>query len=280
MSTPVPGTKSTARFYQTNDHPPTKKQRKEIENRVAGQQFRDLHGRDGTAVEIAAYIANNSKPRQQSVAGFDHVFTPTKSVSMAWGLGDEALRTGIESAHEAAINDVIDYLDEHAIYARRGQHGREQIDTDKGLVAQKFRHYDSRSGDPNLHDHLVIANRVKGADGKWSTLDGRLLYQHGVAASELYNARIMHHINTKLGLEFTPTEVRGKKIWELAGISRDDVPSSPHARFRSRKRWRRSRLSSLNATVTHPHRRSGTNSPNKPPWPPGRRRRARIRWKN
>ncbi|MUN56023.1 relaxase domain-containing protein [Kocuria koreensis] len=211
------------RHFKTKDAPPNAEERKEIRNRVAGEQFRQLHGRDGSAVEIAAYIANNSKPRQQSVAGFDHVFTPTKSVSMAWGLGDESLRTGIESAHEAAINDVIDYLDEHAIYARRGQHGREQIDTDKGLVATKFRHYDSRSGDPNLHDHLVIANRVKGADGKWSTLDGRLLYQHGVAASELYNARIMHHINTKLGLEFTPTEVRGKRIWELAGISRDDV---------------------------------------------------------
>jgi conjugative relaxase-like TrwC/TraI family protein len=212
-----------ARHFRTTDAPPTKTERKEIENRVAGKQFRDLHGRDGTAVEIAAYVANHTKPRQQSVAGFDHVFTPTKSVSMAWGLGDESLRTGIESAHEAAINDVIDYLDEHAIYARRGQHGREQIDTDKGLVATKFRHYDSRSGDPNLHDHLVIANRVKGADGKWSTLDGRLLYQHGVAASELYNARIMHHIHEQLGLEFTPTEQRGKKIWELAGISRDDV---------------------------------------------------------
>jgi conjugative relaxase-like TrwC/TraI family protein len=212
-----------ARHFRTTDAPPTKTERKEIENRVAGKQFRDLHGRDGTAVEIAAYVANHTKPHQQSVAGFDHVFTPTKSVSMAWGLGDESLRTGIESAHEAAINDVIDYLDEHAIYARRGQHGREQIDTDRGLVATKFRHYDSRSGDPNLHDHLVIANRVKGADGKWSTLDGRLLYQHGVAASELYNARIMHHIHEQLGLEFTPTEQRGKKIWELAGISRDDV---------------------------------------------------------
>ncbi|MFI8598251.1 MobF family relaxase, partial [Rothia koreensis] len=211
------------RHFKTKDAPPNAEERKEIRNRVAGEQFRQLHGRDGAGEEIAAYIANHTKPRQQSVAGFDHVFTPTKSVSMAWGLGDETLRTGIESAHEAAINDVIDYLDEHAIYARRGQHGREQIDTDRGLVATKFRHYDSRSGDPNLHDHLVVANRVKGADGKWSTLDGRLLYQHGVAASELYNARIMHHINTKLGLEFTPTEVRGKRIWELAGISRDDV---------------------------------------------------------
>nr|WP_269929318.1 MobF family relaxase [Kocuria massiliensis] len=212
-----------ARHFRTVDAPPSKDERKEIQNRVAGKQFRQMHGRDGSAVEIAAYIANNTKPRQQSVAGFDHVFTPTKSVSMAWGLGDETLRTGIESAHEAAINDVIEYLDEHAIYARRGLHGHEQIDTDKGLAATKFRHYDSRSGDPNMHDHLVIANRVKGTDGKWSTLDGRLLYQHGVAASELYNARIMHHINTQLGLEFTPTEQRGKKIWELSGISRDDV---------------------------------------------------------
>ena len=73
------------RHFKTMDAPPTKTERNEIQNRVAGQQFRDLHGRDGSAVEIAAYIANHSKPRQQSVAGFDHVFTPTKSVSMAWG---------------------------------------------------------------------------------------------------------------------------------------------------------------------------------------------------
>lgn len=211
------------RHFKTHDAPPTDAERKEIRNRVAGQMFRDTHGRDATGVELATFVANNTAPRQQSVAGYDLVFTPTKSVSMAWGLGDENLRSGIEAAHEAAITDVVSYLEDNAIYARRGRGGVEQIDTDKGLVATKFRHYDSRNGDPNLHDHLVVANRVKGADGKWSTLDGRMIHQYGVAASELYNSRIMHHIHDRLGLEFTPVEARGKQIFELAGITRGEV---------------------------------------------------------
>ncbi|OBA50218.1 MobF family relaxase [Kocuria sp. ICS0012] len=211
------------RHFKTHDAPPTDAERKEIRNRVAGQMFRDTHGRDATGVELATFIANNTAPRQQSVAGYDLVFTPTKSISMAWGLGDENLRTGIEAAHEAAIADVVSYLEDNAIYARRGRGGVEQIDTNKGLVATKFRHYDSRNGDPNLHDHLVVANRVKGADGKWSTLDGRMIHQYGVAASELYNSRIMHHIHDRLGLEFTPVEARGKQIFELAGITRTEV---------------------------------------------------------
>ena len=145
------------RHFKTHDAPPTDAERKEIRSRVAGQLFRDTHGRDATGVELATFIANNTAPRQQSVAGYDLVFTPTKSVSMAWGLGDENRRSGIEAAQEAAIADVVSYLEDNAIYARRGRGGVEQIDTDKGLVATKFRHYDSRNGDPNLHDHLVVA---------------------------------------------------------------------------------------------------------------------------
>lgn len=236
------------RHFRLHDAPPTDEQRKEIQNRVAGSMFRATHGRDATGVELATSIANNTAPRQQSVAGYDLVFTPTKSVSMAWGLGDEKLRTGIEAAHEAAISDVVSYLEEHAIYARRGRGGVEQIDTDKGIVATKFRHYDSRHGDPNLHDHLVIANRVKGADGKWSTLDGRMIYQYNVAASELYNSRIMHHIHDRLGLEFTPTEVRDKQIFELAGISREDV-----SRFSSRSASIKETLAEVEAQFIADH---------------------------
>lgn len=236
------------RHFATYDVPLSDADRKKIQNRVAGAMFRNAHGRDATGVELATFVANNTAPRQQSVAGYDLVFTPTKSVSMAWGLGDEKLRTGIEAAHEAAISDVVSYLEEHAIYARRGRGGVEQIDTDKGIVATKFRHYDSRHGDPNLHDHLVIANRVKGADGKWSTLDGRMIYQYNVAASELYNSRIMHHIHERLGLEFTPTEVRDKQIFELAGISREDV-----SRFSSRSASIKETLAEVEAQFIADH---------------------------
>jgi hypothetical protein len=49
-------------------------------------------------------------------------------------------------------------------------------------LAVGFDHRTSREGDPLLHTHLVIANRVQGPDGRWTALDGRDLYRHRLGA--------------------------------------------------------------------------------------------------
>lgn len=214
----------TERFNRLNSREPNKDEKREILNRVGGQMFREEHRRSPrTDEELARWIANQRKPQQQTVAGFDLVFTPTKSVSIAWGLGDERLRKGIEEAHEKAIKDALTYLEDNAVYTRRGAAGIRQEETKSGLIATKFRHYDSREGDPNLHDHLVVANKVQGKDGRWLTLDGRMLYAHGVAASELYNSKIAEYIHADIGLEFVGNERKGRKIYELAGISPETI---------------------------------------------------------
>lgn len=213
-----------ARFNRTNSREPNKEEKREILNRVGGQLFREEHRRSPrTGEEFTRWIANQRKPKQQTVAGFDLVFTPTKSVSIAWGLGDERLRKGIEAAHERAIADALTYLEDHAVYTRRGAGGIRQEETKSGLIASKFRHYDSREGDPNLHDHLVVANKVQGKDGRWLTLDGRMLYAHNVAASELYNSKIAEYIHADLGLEFVGNERKGRTVYELAGITPETI---------------------------------------------------------
>lgn len=211
-------------FVVQNDRQPDAKEKRQLRNLVGAQLFREEHGRDAVSnVELSKWIDTQAKPRQQSVAGFDLVFTPTKSVSIAWGLGDETLRKGIEAAHEKAIHDAMSYLEQHATYTRRGRNGVQQIDVDGGLIASKFRHWDSRNGDPNIHDHVVVANRVLGSDGKWATLDGRALYAQGVAASEVYNSKIIEHIHADLGLDFTTREQNGGVVFELAGIDQKTV---------------------------------------------------------
>lgn len=213
-----------ARFLRQNDREPTKEEAREIRNRVAGQTFREEHRREPRSKEeLKRWVASQTKPQQQTVAGFDLVFTPTKSVSIAWGLGDETLRKGIETAHEKAIQDVVAYLEETVIYTRRGKGGIAQEDVKSGIIATKFRHYDSRNGDPNLHDHLVIANKIQGQDGRWLTLDGRMLYSYNVAASELYNTQIAKHIHQDLGLEFAARKKHGGVIHELAGINEEAI---------------------------------------------------------
>ena len=202
---------------------PTKRQMQEIRFRVGGELYRAERGIEPTHSQLRQFIAENSKRHQTAIAGFDLVFTPSKSVSIAWGLGDKELRKSIEAAHEHAIQDVVRHLENNVIMTRRGHNGIRQIDTKNGIIGTKFRHYDSRAGDPNLHDHVVIANRVEGEDDKWSSIDGRVLYQYGVECSELYNSKVQEYVTQLTGLQFDPRMQNGKPIHEIVGISDETI---------------------------------------------------------
>lgn len=213
-----------ARHRRTHDGAePTKAQMQEIRFRVGGELYRQERGIEPTHAQLRQFIAENSKKHQTAIAGFDLVFTPSKSVSIAWGLGDKELRKNIEAAHEHAIQDVVRHLESNVVMTRRGHNGVRQIDTKSGIIGTKFRHYDSRAGDPNLHDHVVIANRVEGADDKWSSIDGRTLYQYGVECSELYNSKVQEYVTNLTGLQFEPRMQTGKPIHEIVGISDETI---------------------------------------------------------
>ena len=203
---------------------PNTAEMKEIRFRVGAMMFRDERGIEPSNAQLAQFIAENSKAHQKAVAGFDLVFTPPKSISIAWGLGDEQLRRGIESAHERAIQDVIRHLEKNIVMTRRGRNGVRQIETSSGVIGTKFRHWDSRAGDPNLHDHVVIANRVQGVDGQWSSIDGRMIYAYGVEASELYNSLVQQYVTELTGLQFEARSLNGKQpVHEIVGIDDEMV---------------------------------------------------------
>ena len=203
---------------------PNTAEMKEIQFRVGAQMFRDERGIEPSNAQLVQFVAQNSKAPQKAVAGFDLVFTPPKSFSIAWGLGDKQLRRGIESAHERAIQDVIRHLEKNVVMTRRGRNGVRQIETSSGVIGTKYRHWDSRAGDPNLHDHVVIANRVQGVDGQWSSIDGRMIYAYGVEASELYNSLVQQYVTELTGLQFEARSLNGKKpVHEIVGIDDEMV---------------------------------------------------------
>ncbi|TFB92258.1 MULTISPECIES: MobF family relaxase [unclassified Cryobacterium] len=208
-------------FTRINHREPNAEERRVIRVREGAQAFRTAKGRQpADKEELGRFITAATRPTQQAVAGFDLVFSPAKSVSTLWGLGDNETRKAIEEEHEAAISDTIGYLEREAIATRAGTNGVAQIDVEGGLIATRFRHYDSRNGDPQLHDHLVVANKVKGVDGKWRTIDSKLLHRQGVAASEFYNQRVMDRVTDRLNLATELREVTPSKrpVVEIAGI--------------------------------------------------------------
>lgn len=138
-------------------------------------------------------------PERQATGGFDLTFTTMKSISALWAVGDEQTQQIIVDAHHAATADIIDYLEREVIFTRVGAGGVAQIDT-RGLIATAFDHFDTRGDDPNLHTHLVVANRVQGHDGKWRTIDSRCLHKAVVAVSELYDAILADRLTNDLGV--------------------------------------------------------------------------------
>ncbi len=139
--------------------------------------------------------------RPSGVAGYDLTLTPVKSVSVLWALGDPATRAAVEAAHNAAVAQALEILEARVAATRIGAGGATRVPV-RGVVAAAFDHPDTRTGDPNLHTHVVVANRVQAADGQWRTLDGQQLFAAGVALSETYDALLADEVARRLRLGF------------------------------------------------------------------------------
>jgi len=148
------------------------------------------------------------------VPAFDVVYRPTKSVSLLYGLGDAHLAGLVLEAHHQATEQALGYLEAH-VGGRRGHAGREHVAGD-GLLAVGFDHRTSRAGDPLLHTHLIVANRVQGPDGRWTALDGRDLYRHRLAADAIYRGAYQRSLSRSLGVEWSGADQYGNR--EVAGI--------------------------------------------------------------
>ncbi|HEY6313526.1 MAG TPA: MobF family relaxase [Streptosporangiaceae bacterium] len=158
------------------------------------------------AVEVAEVRAAERGKDPHSVPYFDMTVDAVKSVSVLHasyrvsarqarerGEQDQAAALDaradeIEAALMDAAREAVAWLERHATYTRTGHHSArtgEWRDGD-GLVASLFLHHISRDGDPHLHVHVAVWNRVQRADQadeKWRTLDSRSLHNQRLAVA-------------------------------------------------------------------------------------------------
>ena len=193
-----------------------------------GAEAIGLAGAEVDALGLERLIGHGTDPRDghglgrsyspdndNVVAGFGLTFSPPKSVSVLWGTGGEELRTAVVAAHERALASTLSFLQDHAAFTRRGAGGVFQVDTE-GFVAASFLHRTSRAADPQLHSHVLLANKVRAEDGRWLSLDGRELYEHQKAAGMLYRAALRAELTASLGVSWTPVDENG--IAEIQGV--------------------------------------------------------------
>ena len=189
---------------------------------VAREFFVEEHGREpANPRELDAAVKRYSRPPRTAVAGFDLTFSPVKSVSTLWAVAPREVAVVIERAHQAAVSDALRFIEREALFTREGLDGARQVET-RGLIAAAFTHRDSRAGDPDLHTHVAVANKVQTRGGNWLAIYGRVLYESAVAASETYNTALECHLSEALGVRFDerPSNDREKRpVREIIGVA-------------------------------------------------------------
>ncbi|MGH9188925.1 MAG: MobF family relaxase [Acidimicrobiales bacterium] len=140
----------------------------------------------------------------KSARGFDATFSAPKSVSVLWALSpDPFVRAEVLVSHDTAVTAALDWLEVYGGVTRRGRDGVHQVET-RGLVAALFRQHTSRSADPQLHTHAIIAGKVQDLTGVWLSLDARFLKRQQRTIGWIYAAALRAELATRLGLSWGP----------------------------------------------------------------------------
>ncbi|HMC51325.1 MAG TPA: MobF family relaxase, partial [Acidimicrobiales bacterium] len=134
------------------------------------------------------------------VPGFELTFGAPKSVSVLGGLCGGEVAAEVDGAQASAVGAAVGYLEREAARARRAAGGQRRLVPVDGLVAAAFTHHTSRGGDPHLHTHVLVANLVRGEDGRWSALEAGGLFAHATTAASLHAAQLRSRLTNRLGL--------------------------------------------------------------------------------
>lgn len=166
--------------------------------------------------------------------GWDLTFSVPKSVSVLWSQLEGELGLEIRASQAEAVEAAMRYLQDVALFTRRGRGGH--IHEKADLVAAAFEHGTSRAQDPQLHTHVLLLNLGIRGDGSTGSLTSRELYEHKMAAGAVYRAELAHQLQRRLGLE-----IKHVKSWfEIAG-----VPATLIQEFSKRRAEIESRLKDL-----------------------------------
>ncbi|MHB1536363.1 MAG: MobF family relaxase, partial [Acidimicrobiales bacterium] len=180
---------------------------------VSGQEYDAVFG-PGGAVDPASGAPLVAAKRP----GLELVVAAHKSVAL---LGVVGRADDMHAILDAETDATLAYLDAW-MSARGGRRGRAQARTAMhGLIWARTRHATSRAGDPEPHDHVLIANASRMADegGGWKALDTAALrdvLHAATAAGRMASAARAVSLGYAISSDDGPSGRLGH--WRIAGM--------------------------------------------------------------
>jgi Ti-type conjugative transfer relaxase TraA len=148
----------------------------------------------------------------------DLTFSAPKSVSIAWAVGDEETKKGIETAQDRAVERTLAFIEEKFALGRRGSAKDGTITKERvRLLAAAYRHGSSRELDPQIHTHLMLQNLGLREDGTWGALNEKELFEWKLALGAVYRAELASELAKGLGFDIEAD----REYFRLAGIPKE-----------------------------------------------------------
>lgn len=192
--------------------------------------------------------------------GWDLTFSPPKSVSVVWALGDDTVRQAITDCHREAVIRALETVEESVITTRRGAGG--SVKEPCKLVGTLFHHGTSRNNDPQVHTHAVIHNVCVRLDGTTGCVMSTPLYDAKMEIGKVYRSELrtrleaqgMRTYDTRVAFEIEGVDLRvlrefssrRKEIEEVLGNGERGAKASERAALMTRSRKTHPDLDSLN----------------------------------
>jgi conjugative relaxase-like TrwC/TraI family protein len=175
--------------------------------RVEPEDLRRLADGFGPAGEKLVQNAGES----DRCAFADFCFSPPKSVSLVWALGDPEIRRGVEASQEAAVKASLTWFAENAAFCRTGRGGVEREKAAPGFAL--FQHGSNRNLEMQLHTHALLVNGAGHAGGRTGALDMTEARNCKMLMGSIYRAELSYQLEARLSVacerESSWFEVRG-----------------------------------------------------------------------
>ena len=150
--------------------------------------------------------------------GWDITFSAPKSVSLeGLVMGDRR----VIRAHDDAVRATLKWIETDLLQTRGWDpitRQRPRVAAD-GMIVAGFRHLASRSGDPQLHTHCVLANMTRNASGEWRSVEPTAIRRSEKLIGAYYRNELARRLQS-LGMAVTPTLIGRVPGFELAGYDK------------------------------------------------------------
>lgn len=166
------------------------------------------------------------RKNEESVSAYDLTFSATKSLSVLTELTDDkVLQSKLQDIHDNAVCKTMQYVEKNIITTRlsyKDASGKRKYDAvhPEKIEWAAFRHHSSRENDPQLHTHVVIANRVY-IRGKEYSIDARDLYFEHINIGKAYRAEVINQLQ-EMGIKVNITDYK-KFLFEIDGIEQSTL---------------------------------------------------------